>query len=308
MKSLQKTDLSIIILNYNTKVFLAGCLVSVKKAIEQAKIFNIETIVVDNASDDGSAEMVKRQFKWAKLVVSKKNLGFAGGNNLGVTRAKGRFVLFLNSDTVVKSAAFLKSIEFMDLHPRAGALSAKTLLANGRLDPDCHRGFPTPWASFCYFVGLEKLFPRSRLFGGYHQGYKDLSQNHRIEAGAGAFMLIRAEVINRVGGWDDAYFFYGEDLDFFYRIKQAGWEVWFLAEPLLTHFKGVSSGLRKESKNITRASRETRLKVAQSSVKAMEIFYRKFYQNRYPRLVTELILVGIRLKGGLRYLKQFLKK
>lgn len=308
MTSSPKNDLSVIILNYNTRDFLGRCLRTVEEAIKQAKGHRVEVIVVDNGSRDGSVLMVRRKFDWVTLVVSKKNLGFSGGNNLGLKKARGKLVLFLNSDTEVYPNSLKKVVEFMGSKPRAGALSVKTLLANGRLDPDCHRGFPTPFVSLAYFVGLEKLFPRSRFFGGYHQGYKDLDQDHQIEAGAGAFMVVRNEVIGQVGGWDEDYFFYGEDLDFFYRIKKAGWEVWFYAQPLLTHYKGVSSGLRPETKKITKADRQTRLKVAKESIRAMEIFYRKFYANRYPKLVTGFVLAGIRAKGRLRYLSQLIRR
>jgi GT2 family glycosyltransferase len=181
------------------------------------------------------------------------------------------------------------------------------MLASGEMDPDCHRGFPTPWASITYFSGLERLFPKSRIFGQYHQHYLNLNKVHEIDAGFGTFMMVRREVIDQVGGWDDQYFFYGEDLDYFYRIKKAGWKVMFYSKPLLTHHKGASSGLRKESRAVTRASRETRVKTAQESIRAMEIFYKKFYQDRYPRVITFLVVLGIKIKGLTRiFYHQFL--
>lgn len=294
--------LSVIILSYNTLELLRKCLESVPAPP------GVEIIVVDNASTDGSPEMVAKEFPKAVLVANRKNLGFAGGNNLGIKIAKGEYLLFLNSDTVVKPGALSEAVDFMEKNPEVGAFSPKTLLANGQMDPDCHRGFPTPWASISYFLGLEKFFPKSKVFGQYHKFYLDLNHNHEIDAGAGAFMLIRREIVEKVGVWDDQYFFYGEDLDYFYRIKEAGFKIMFYARPLLTHLKGGSSGLRKESKKVTRASRETRLRVARESIRAMEIFYRKFYQNRYPSWLTFLVLTGIRLKGWGRYLKHYLKK
>jgi len=292
--------LSVIILNYNTKDLLRGCLQSV---CQQAD----EVIVVDNASADGSVEMVEK-FKVVKLIVNKRNLGFAAGNNLGIKQAGGKYILLLNSDTVVKPGAFKKAVAFMNQHSQVGALTPKTLLTSGKLDPDCHRGFPTPWASICYFLGLEKLFPHSRLFGQYHKFYLDLGEIHEIDAGSGAFLLTRRKVIEKIGALDEKYFFYGEDLDFYYRVKQAGWQVMFYPQVLLTHYKGASSGLRKESKTITRATRATRLRTARASIKAMEIFYKKFYQDKYPDWVTGVVIWGIKIKGAIRLFTHWLRK
>ncbi|RJR24539.1 glycosyltransferase family 2 protein [Candidatus Microgenomates bacterium] len=309
-----KPELSVIILSYNTKELLRQCLESVtsnqlpvtsksKKPTTDYRSPITEIIVVDNASKDGSPEMVEKEFPRVVLVCNKENIGYSAGNNVGIKIAKGDFLLFLNSDTKVYKNALAEAVSFMKENPRIGALSAKTLLPSGKMDPDCHRGFPHPWASLTYFLGLEKMFPKSRLFGQYHKSYLGFDENHEIDAGAGAFMLVRKEVVEKVGTWDEQYFFYGEDLDFFYRIKNAGFKVYFFAKPLLTHYKGASSGLRKESKKINRNPRENRIKVAQASVKAMEIFYRKFYKNLYPAWVTSLVLGGIKLKGSLRVLK-----
>lgn len=296
----RKIDLSIIILSYNTKELLRNCLESIKKSKTNGLI--IETIVVDNASSDGSPDMVQKEFPWVRLIKSKKNLGFAGGNNLGLKKASGRYILFLNSDTIVSSEAFKKMILFMESDKKIGACTPKTMLFSGGMDPDCHRGFPTLWASICYFSGLERLFPKSKIFGQYHQFYLDLTKAHEIDAGFGTFMMVRKEVLKKVGDWDESYFFYGEDLDLFYRIKKAGWKVMFYPESLATHHKGASSGLRRESKEVTQASKEIRIKTAKSSIKAMEIFYKKFYYDKYPRWLTWLVILGIKIKGVFRVL------
>jgi len=240
------------------------------------------------------------------LIENQNNLGFAKGNNVGLTQATGKYILFLNSDTEVFPGSLSEAVDFMKNHPGVGALTAKTLLADGKMDPDCHRGFPTPWASITYFLGLEKLFPKSRLFGQYHKFFLDLNINHEIDAGAGAFMLIPRKVIDKIGAWDESYFFYGEDLDFNYRIKKAGFKVMFFAKPLLKHYKGASSGLRKESKNIAKNSKENRIRVAKASAQAMEIFYKKFYKDIYPWWLTSLVLGAIRAKGIFRVLKHYL--
>lgn len=301
---MKNIDLSVIILSYNTKDLLEKCLESVVHHPSPIT----EVIVVDNASTDGSAQMVREEFPAVLLIQSKENLGFAGGNNLGLKKAKGKYILFLNSDTEIYPQALQKAVEFMEKDKQIGAMTPKTILLSGkgRMDPDCHRGFPTPWASISYFLGLEKLFPKSRLFGQYHKFYLNLDENHEIDAGAGAFMMVRREIIEKVGLWDESYFFYGEDLDYYYRIKKAGYKVVFYAKPLLKHYKGASSGLRKESKDFAQNSKENRIRVARASVEAMEIFYKKFYKDLYPEWITFLVLSGIRIKGFFRILKQTL--
>jgi len=303
-------ELSVIILSYNTKELLEKCLNSLVLSIKY-HVLRAEIIVVDNGSTDGSVEMVKETIihntKYnIHLIENQNNLGFAKGNNVGLTQATGKYILFLNSDTEVFPGSLSEAVDFMKNHPGVGALTAKTLLADGKMDPDCHRGFPTPWASITYFLGLEKLFPKSRLFGQYHKFFLDLNINHEIDAGAGAFMLIPRKVIDKIGAWDESYFFYGEDLDFNYRIKKAGFKVMFFAKPLLKHYKGASSGLRKESKNIAKNSKENRIRVAKASAQAMEIFYKKFYKDIYPGWLTSLVLGAIRAKGIFRVLKHYL--
>ncbi|OGM64509.1 hypothetical protein A3A52_02925 [Candidatus Woesebacteria bacterium RIFCSPLOWO2_01_FULL_39_14] len=296
-----KPKLSIVILSYNTKNLLRICLRSVKKAQKNGLI--LQVIVVDNASSDGSPEMIKKEFSWVELIVSKTNLGYAGGNNLGLKKVTGDYIIFLNSDVEIKNDGLTQVIEFMDRDKSIGAMTPRVDLYIGGMDPDCHRGFPTPWASLTFFLGLEKIFPRSRIFGRYHLGYLNLNEPHEIDAGFGTFMIVRKIVIDQVGNWDENYFFYGEDLDFFYRIKQSGWKVMFYPKVLSLHHKGASSGLRKESKKVARADREITIKTAKSSIKAWEVFYKKFYKGKYNLLTTLIVLTGIRLKGFLRILK-----
>lgn len=305
---MNKIDLSVIILSYNTRDLTVECLKSVKQAVEFGSKYKIEIIVVDNASWDGSPEYIAKKFPLVRLIVSRNNLGFSGGNNLGLKKASGRLVLFLNSDTQVMPETFKTMIEFFAENDQAGAVTPKTVLVSGKMDPDCHRGFPTPWASLTYFVGLEKIFPQSRIFGRYHQNYLNLNRIHEIEAGFGTFLMVRREVLDQIGGWDESYFFYGEDLDMFYRIKATGWKTYFYPKTLVRHYKGASSGLRKESKSISPADRQTRIKAARSSIKAMSIFYRKFYHDKYPFWLTGLVLLGIRIKGLIRLSLHYLKR
>lgn len=310
---MSKVDLSVIILSYNTKELLQNCLESIlqsQRPKAEGERLKCEVIVVDNNSTDGSKEYLKKLSRCnigtiITVIFNDRNLGFAGGNNVGLKHANGKYVLFLNSDTEVSPKAFLKTVGYMEKNPKVGALTPKTMLFSGGMDPDCHRGFPTPWASLTYFLGLEKFFPKSKLFGQYHQHYLNLDEIHEIDAGFGTFLLTRKKIMDNLGGWDDNYFFYGEDLDLFYRIKQNGWKVVFYPDPIVTHYKGASSGLRKESKEmgVVKADKKTRLKTAKESIKAMVIFYKKFYQDKYPNWVTFLILLAIKTKGFFRVLK-----
>ena len=226
-------DLSIIILELNTENLLRDCLKSLAECDLNTpeSPYSMEVIVADNGSTDGSAKMIKSDFHWAKLKENGQNLGFAKGNNAAIPLASGRYVLFLNSDTKVLPDSLTKMIKFMDQNPKVGLAGFEVQLFIGGLDPDSHRGFPTPWASLCYFLGLEKLFPKSKIFGQYHLTWEDLSKPHEIDCICAAFTLRRvaAEELasDKYKWWDEDFFFYGEDLDFCYRMKEAGWQVWY---------------------------------------------------------------------------------
>ena len=176
-----------------------------------------------------------------------KNLGFAAGNNPGIRRAKGRYILLLNSDTEVDADTFAKMLSYMDKNENVGASTCKVMLPTGDIDPSCHRGFPTPWASITYLLKLEKLFPTSVLFGQYHQGYKGLTTIHEVDCIVGAFFMVRANVIKKVGLLDEDYFMYGEDIDWCYRIKKAGWKIMFSPQTSILHRK-KQSGRSNSSK------------------------------------------------------------
>ena len=218
-RPLQGIDLSIVIPSFNTKKLLANCLKSIKPSYNNK--YNVETVVVDNASSDGSVEMLKNKFSSNTLIFNKENLGFAKASNIGWNKARGKYILFLNSDTVLAKDDLFNVLKYIYSNEnQLGALSGKLILRNGKPDPDCHRGFPTPWSSVTFFLGLEKLFPKSRLFAQYHQGWKDVNQIHEIDAGCGAFLVVKKSLLKKLHGFDEDYFFYGEDIDLCYRIKQ----------------------------------------------------------------------------------------
>ncbi|MBI4080803.1 MAG: glycosyltransferase family 2 protein [Candidatus Levybacteria bacterium] len=286
-------DLSIVIVSYNAKDFLRRCLTSIQK--NPANISH-EVIVVDNASPDDSADMVEKEFPKVHLIAHKENVGFSKANNIGIKKSSGRYVLFLNPDTEIVDNALEEMIDFMDAHEEAGAATCFVKMPNGKLDDAAHRGFPTPWNAFCHFSGLGKVFPKSMLFNGYHMGWKDLDRVHEIEVLAGAFMIVRREAGEQVGWWDEDYFFYGEDVDFCYVLWEKGWKIFFVPGVTVLHNKGVSGGIRKESESVTTADIKTRRRVTKARFDAMKIFYNKHYVQKYPKLVTWIMLSMIDVK------------
>lgn len=301
---MNQPDLSVIIVNYNTKDLLGNCLKSIFAASEPKN--GLEVIVVDNASTDGSSKMVASDFKRVKLIRNTKNYGFAKANNIGAKAAAGKYLLFLNSDTVVKKYALVKPLKYLKNHPRVGAITIRLVTADGSIDLDNHRGFPTPWASFCHFFGLSALFPKSTTFNPYHLGQKKLNRVHSVPVAAGSYLMMSAKLFDQIGRWDESYFFYGEDIDLCYRIGQAGYKIVYYPKVSTLHLKGASSGLRKETAKTAAADRKTRIRVAAASTQAMKIFYKKFYEKIYPKPITWLVLAAVTIKGWARIIKQSL--
>lgn len=294
-------DLSIVIVNYNTRQLLADCLASLAAATTAP--YAVETIVVDNASHDGSQAMVREQYPDLILVENEENVGFATANNIGVKKSSGAFVLFLNSDTRVDERALIEPLQYLQNNQQTGAITVYLEYTSGDRDPDNHRGFPTPWNAICHFSGLSKLFSHSPRFTGYFESTLDMHETHAVDVIAGSFMMMPRLLFDELGGWDEQYFFYGEDIDFCYRIRQADYAIIYYPHVRVVHYKGASSGLRKESAAIARPPKETRVRVARESVRAMKLFYKKFYRQQYPAAVTWFVLAGIQLRGWVRIIK-----
>lgn len=299
-------DLAIIIVNYNTKDLLFNCLKTIKAAEKPSK--GLEVIVVDNGSTDSSRQMLKKDFPEVKVILNSKNLGFSKANNQAAKIACSKYLLFLNSDTELKKYSLVKPLKYLKTHPKIGALTIKLYLKNGEIDYDNHRNFPTPWVAFTKFSGLSTLFPNSSIFNSYHLGRKNLNTVHSIPVTAGSFIMIPEAVFSKLGGWDEQYFFYGEDIDLCYRIGQNGYKIIYYPKTSALHLRGASSGLRKENSSSASSDKANRLKVAAASVDAWKKFYKKFYQQKYPVWLTSLVVLGINLLGSIRLLKYKLKK
>lgn len=292
------TDLSIVIISYNTKNILLDCISSIKGSIYGVKL-NTEIIVVDNFSTDGSAEALIKDYPSVILIKNKENLGFSKANNIGIKKARGRYILFLNSDTIVYKKTLETMVEFMDKNKDAGAATCKVLMPNGKLDDASHRGFPSPLNSLYYFSGLSKFFPKSKRFAGYNLSYLNLDEVHKIDACAGAFMMVRKSAGEKVRWWDEDFFWYGDDLDFCYRLKRLGYKIYYVPNVSILHYKGASGGIKSISKHLTKADKETKRLATKARFDAMRIFYNKHYKNKYSWYINLLVSGGISLRQRL---------
>ncbi len=276
--------LSVIIVNYNVRPFLENALVALRKSTEG---IDCEVIVVDNASDDGSVDMVNEKFPGVHLIVNKANLGFAAANNVALRRVQGDLVLLLNPDTLVQEDTMQVMIDFMDKNPEAGLAGCKILNPDGTLQLACRRSFPTPWVALSKIIGLSVLFPGSEVFGKYNLTYLDPELTHEVDAVSGSFMIFRKKVIDQVGFLDEQFFMYGEDLDWCYRIKEAGWKIFYVPATKIIHYKGQSA-------------RRSDIDEVKVFYEAMKVFARKHFHRGY--FFDILITLGISLRQVVAFL------
>lgn len=285
-------DLSIIIVNYRTYDLTKQTIESV---INKKHLFKYDIYVVDNASRDGSLEKLEEDFQEEntndiiKFIVNPENKGFSHANNLAIEESESKYVLLLNSDTEVQGDSLEKCLDYIVSDEKIGALGCKILLPDGSLDKACKRSFPTVSVSFYRMTGLSKLFPKSKRFGQYNLTYLDENGTYEVDSLSGAFMLVRREAINQVGLLDEDFFMYGEDIDWCYRLKQAGWKVVYHGDAQITHYKGGSG---RESKALY------------EFYNAMRIFYDKHYKKENSVPATAFIYLGI---WGVYGLKRILK-
>lgn len=306
-------DLGIVIVNYNVRDLLRDCLASV---YDNRGDFAFEVCVVDNGSVDGSAEMVVEEFPQARLIRAE-NRGYAVGNNLGL-RAFGfghearavndgssadsslpyapesRYALLLNPDTILPPAALADMLAFMEAHSQAAVAGPRLVREDGSLDKACRRSFPTPEIAFYRMSGLSRLFPRSRRFGRYNLTFMPLDITAEVDSVVGAFMLIRGEALAQVGLLDERYFMYAEDLDFCYRAKHQGWQVWYNADVTVLHYKGQSSKQRSTFANV-------------QFYRTMRLFHDKHYRQQTFFLVNWFIYIAVALLGSWAVLRDRLR-
>ncbi len=284
-------ELSIVVVNFNTRGLLHDCLGSIENS--QAPP-NFELVVVDNASTDGSAEMVESDFPWARVIRNDANRGYAHANNLGLRGCTGRYFLLLNPDTLLPPTALRQMVDFMEANPEVAVAGPKLVRQDGSLDLACRRSFPSPEVSLYRMLGLSRLFARSARFGRYNLTFLDPDQPAEVDSVVGAFMMVRASVAGEVGLLDESFFMYGEDLDWAYRIKARGWKVYYYPKVEVLHYKGASS-------------RRHAGKATFEFYRAMYIFYKKHYAAGTNFLFGSLIVSSIWLKCAFSLARNYLR-
>lgn len=283
--------LTIAILNYNSGEYLLKCLESLSLVKDEA---DIKTIVIDNDSTDQSLEIAKQKFEEVQFVENNENLGFSKGYNRTLKKINSEFILLLNPDCILKKGVIKKILEDFVSDEKIGAASCRILLPDGKIDLTAHRGFPTPWASFLYLLGDDSL---------YHLTKENVQSLHEVDSITGAFFMTKSEILDRVGFLDENFFLYGEDLDLCFRIKKAGFKVVYDPSVEITHYKGISSGLKKHSQDFTAADIKTRKRAKDAFYESMIIFYNKHYKNKYPFFINWLVYLGIYMKWSLAKIK-----
>jgi GT2 family glycosyltransferase len=284
--------LSVIIVNYNVKHFLEQCLCSVQKAIAGKQA---EVIIIDNASSDKSIEYLQPKFPEIQFISNSENFGFARACNQGYKLSNGNYVLFLNPDTIVPEDCFWQCISFFESHPDAGALGIKMLDGRGQFLKESKRSFPAPATSLYKLFGISKIFPGSKIFSKYHLENLNENENHEVDVLAGAFMMVKREVIEKVGGFDEIFFMYGEDVDLSYRIQKAGYKNYYFAGSSIIHFKGEST--RKGTMNYVRMF-----------YRAMSIFVRKQYGGSKAGIFNFLIQTAILFRAAMTAIGNFIRQ
>ncbi|MEZ4643915.1 MAG: glycosyltransferase family 2 protein [Chloroflexota bacterium] len=273
MTTLHSPDLSIIIVNWNVCDLLRACL----HAVERGRgALDVEVIVVDSASGDGSVAMLQREFPWVRLIACAENVGFPKGNNLGLAAANGRFLYLLNPDTEIVGDALAVMVQYMVQHPDVGVLGAQLLYPDGRIQSS-RRRFPTLATGIFESTWLQPLAPARLLRQYYAQDLRD-DEVADVDWVMGASMMTRREVLEQVGGMDEAYFMYSEELDWCRRIRDAGWRVVYLPTAQVVHYEGKSSEQAVTARHINFNRAKLR-------------YFRK-YHGRFPTLILRLILLS----------------
>ena len=290
--------LSVVIVNYNVKYFLKQCLSSVYAAerhMDDGTELELDVWVVDNDSVDGSVAMMREDFPKVHIIENHDNVGFARANNQALARCTGECLLLLNPDTVVEHDTFVYCVDFMRHHPDCGGLTVKMVDGKGNYLRESKRGFPSPQAAFYKIAGLTQLFPRSRRFAAYYMGHLSEDDTNEIDILPGAFLMVSREAYNKIGGLDESYFMYGEDIDYSWRIHIAGYKNYYLPATRIIHYKGEST--RKGSLNYV-----------YTFYNAMVIFVKKYFTGHNARIFILLLQTAIWLRAGMAWLRRIISQ
>jgi GT2 family glycosyltransferase len=277
-------DVSICMVALNCRGVLENCLASLRASDPSV---TREVIVIDNGSTDGTAEWLRRAYPAVRLVENGRNVGFTRGTNQSIRLSQGRYILWLNTDTILRADTLRRLVAFFDAEPRAGIVGPKVLNPDGSFQPQCKRGLPTPAASLFYMLGLHRRWPASHTAGQYLLTYLPEDQPARVEAVSGCCLMARREVWTEIGPLDEAIFAFGEDIDWCVRANRAGWDVWYNPAAQIVHLKG-QGGVHSKPYAKARGMHQ-----------GMWVFYRKHLIDRYAAPVTGLVWLGIAISFAL---------
>lgn len=281
--------ISVIIVNYNVKDYLEQALVSLQRALGN---ISHEIFVVDNASVDGSMEHVRQRFPGVKLIESEENLGFGRANNLALKQARGEFIVMINPDTVVQEDTFEKLLTFFEKQPDASAATCKIINPDGSFAVDCRHSIPTPAIALWKVLGLSKIFPRSKIFAQYNLTYLNPDDTYPVPAISGSFMMIKKDVLDKIGYFDEQFFMYCEDIDLCHRINLAGFKIYYVPTTQIIHYKGEST-------------KKNNIDYVITFNKALYQFFQKHHAQKTRFIIRWLIVLGIIARGVFVYLRNF---
>ena len=284
--------ISVIIVNYKVKEYVANLLNSLRKAQHE---FNLEIFVVDNDSGDDSVSYLHDRYPEVNYIANEENVGFGKANNQAIRQAKGEYTLIINPDTLVSEDTLDVLVQHMEKNPHCGAAGCKILNPDGTFAPESRRSIPTIWSASCKVFGLNSLFPKSRLFGQYYLSWLGEDEATEIPVLSGSFMFWRTDLLKELDGFDERFFMYGEDIDLCYRVQQTDYHIDYVPETSIIHYKGEST-------------KKGDLRYIRIFNKALYQFFDKHYSSRYSLFFRVFIYMAIWLKTALSFVSTNLKK
>ena len=281
--------ISIIIVSYNVKDYISQCIRSIYKSNLNQNDYEI--IVVDNDSHDGSINEIQDNFNKVILHANDSNKGFSKAVNKGLSLAKGEYVCILNPDVIIQENTLSHLLDFCSKKTNLGAVGPKILNSDGTIQHSCKRSFPTPFNSISRLLGLDRLFPKSKIFGSYNLTYLNTDIEHEVDVLSGAFMLVPMQVFKEIGGFDERFFMFGEDIDICHRIKEAGYKVYYTPISEIIHYKGESV-------------KNAPFDMINVFYSAMDIYFKKYSQQyKYWKLISAFVKMGLFLRKSFSYIK-----
>jgi len=285
--------LSIVIPTYNAHEWIEQCLDSIRAHVPSC---DYEIIVVDDTSSDDTLAIVREKFPDVRLFANDRNLGFGKTANVGLRASAGDYILVLNNDTWMHAGALDAMVAHLDAHPDTGIVGPKVLSGDGTIQQQCRRRIPTPTAALLYFTGIARLFPKNPAIAGYLMTAADENKMTEVDSVSGACLMVRRGALERVHGFDEEYYLYGEDMDFCWRTKLAGWKVVYDPAATITHFGGQGGTGKK------------RLYATIEWHRAMWIFYRKHRAPKVSMPERAIVYSGILVKGALAVIANSLRR